>query len=391
MLTHVRAHTHTHTHTHIYTHMQRTHTQTFDDIVETLLPSIYSCTAMPDLIRLVHKNSMGLGRLMKTFREYWGAKVTASGSGDPVGTRERNTSPSNNSTKATLTENSPFCKPKTPGLTGNGSELENASGISKRQLERKIQSMAVKEARPPSHKQLWYVHDSVLQKYGIDGTALSPLQVASPSIVARGGENSTGVNSPQTPCGSGVASVSSRKRKPLAKGMKSLFDFVNSASSTTANSSAAGSGGGDGQPPSLKKSRIEEGGSNTAATKPLATLTSSNVQVLPKSTSPPNGMEPPLKKARLDLTMESPKELKSSDKAVIVIDSDDSNDKEKSVEVEKGAANLVDITNTSNAAAPPNMSTGAPKVPTMVTAVAATPTINLLAKLIQQCANASRR
>ena len=342
---------------------------------------------MPDLIRLVHKNSMGLGRLMKTFREYWGAKVIASSGGDPMGMRERSISPSNDSTKATSTENSPFCKPKTPGPTGNSSELENASGISKRQLEKKIQSMAVKEARPPSHKQLWYVHDSVLQKYGIDGNALSPLQVASPSIVTRGGENGTSVNSPQTPCGSGVASVSSRKRKPLAKGMKSLFDFVNSASSTTAISSAAGSGGGEGQPPSLKKPRIEEGGSNTAETKsskPLATLTSSKVQVLPTSTTSPNGMEPPLKKARLDSTVESPKKLKSSGKEVIVIDSDDSNDKEKnSAEVEKGAANLVDITNTSNATAPPNMSIS-------VTTVAAAPTINLLAKLIQQCTNASR-
>lgn len=377
---------------------------------------------MPDLIRLVHKNSMGLGRLMKTFREYWGAKVTASScsSGDPMGTRERSTSPGDDSTSKTMpTETSPFCKPKTPGTNvGNSSELENASGISKRQLERKIQSMAIKEARPPNHRQLWYVHDSVLQKYGIDGNTLSLLQVhvASPSTVAtgRGGENhsTSGVNSPQTPCGSGaVTAASSRKRKPPAKGMKSLFDFVQSANSTaTVNSSSAtasmSSGGGEGQPPSIKKSRIEDGGSNnTAAIKsskpPLATLTSSNIQVVPTNTSP-NGMEPPpVKKARLDLTVDSPKKLKSSDKdkEVIVIDSEDSNDKEKSVAVKKGATpislNLVDITNISTPTAPPTTSTGGAlnniNTSTSATMVAAAPTINLLAKLIQQCANVSHR
>ena len=335
---------------------------------------------MPDLIRLVHKNSMGLARLMKTFREQWGAKVMASnnnsgggGGVEPMGTRERSTSPSDDSAKTRSTEVSPFCKPKTPG---GGSELENASGISKRQVEKKIQSMAVKEARPPSNKQLWYVHDSVLQKYGIDGNALSPLQVtASPSVVGRaGGEHGTSVNSPQTPCGSGAAT---RKRK--VKGMKSLFDFVNSAAATSAASSA--SGGREAQPPSLKKSRIEAGGSNTAATKasskPLATLTSlpsNNVQVLPTSTTTPNDMEPPLKKARLDLTVESPPKLINSDKEVIVIDSDNSNDKENSVGVGEKAAPIslnpaVDKTNAACATA----------------TLSVAPTLNLLAKLVQQC------
>ena len=405
-----------HTNTHSYTRIHTYWIIIFSRL--DYLLSINTHPAMPELIRLVHKNSMGLGRLMKTFREYWGAKVIASSciGGDPMGTRERSTSPSNDSTtttKATLTEISPFCKPKTPGATGNGSELENASGISKRQLERKIQSMAIKEARPPNHRQLWYVHDSVLQKYGIDGNALSPLPVrvaSSPSVVAttttRGGENhGNGVNSPQTPCGSGAASTSSRKRKPLAKGMKSLFDFVNSASSATtaSNSNAASSGGGEtGQPPLFKKPRIEDGGSNmsavaavtTKSSKPLAT-SSNTIQVLPTSTSP-KGIEPPLKKARLDLTVESPKELKPLEKEVIVIDCEDSNNKDKSVEEgEKGAApisvNLVDITNTTNATAPlPSMSAGALGNTTVAT-LAAAPTINLLAKLIQQCANASHR
>lgn len=361
---------------------------------------------MPDLIRLVHKNSMGLTRLMKTFREYWGAKVTASnnhcGSDDPMGMRERSTSPSDDPSKATSTENSPFCKPKTPGAAGGGtvSELENASGISKRQLERKIQSMAIKEARPPNHKQLWYVHDSVLQKYGIDGNALSPLQVASPSVVAKGGENGTSVNSPQTPCGSGAAAMNSRKRKPLAKGMKSLFDFVNSASSTaTASSSGAGGGGGgEGQPPSLKKSRIEivDDPEVVMSSKPLATPTSSNVQVLPTSRSPKNSMEPPLKKARLDLTVESPKKLKSSadEEVIVIVDCENSNNKDKGVAVEKGATpispNLVDITNTTSATAPLSMSIAPLNASTTVTTTAA-PTISQLAKLIQQCTNASRR
>ena len=299
-------------------------------------------TAMPDLIRLVHKNSMGLGRLIKTFREHWGTKVTASSlaSEDPMGIQERSTSPSDDVTKTTTaTEVSPFCKPKTPG-TG-GSELENASGISKRQLEKKIQSIATKEARPPNNRHLWYVHDTILQKYGIDGSTQGPM--ASP-----GNENkNTKVPSPQTPSGSGVT----RKRKP--KGMKSLFDFVNSASAA----SSVGSGGGEQL--SVKRAKLDEGGT-AKSSKPQATA----------DTKPP-----PSKKARLDSDA-SPTSKSSDTTDVIVIHSDDSSSGNGTLGQVKGVEHgnsLIDITNSSTPAL--NGFTA--------------PALSLLTKLLQECTNAS--
>ena len=296
-------------------------------------PCVCVCvlSAMPDLIRLVHKNSMGLGRLIKTFRTHWGSKVmnfNLTGD-DPIGTRERSTSPSDDLTKATVSvEVSPFCKPKTPcGTNNNSSELENASGISKRQLEKKIQFMATKEVRPPSSRQLWYVHNTVLEKYNIDVNTLSPL-LTSPSVGAAKSTpsengNSRRVPSPQTPYGSGTT----RKRKP--KGVKSLFDFVNSSSSSPSSGTAT-SGGRTGvvKSPSVKQTTnaIMEVVSNSGVktSKPLATLVSllaNHAQAVSPGSA--GCLEPPLKKPRLDASLSS----KSPTAENVIINRSD-NDKE---------------------------------------------------------------
>ena len=287
---------------------------------------------MPDLIRWIHKNSMGLGRLIKTFRMHWGAKVLARSavSSDPLGIRERSTSPTDNVTKstdnvtkstATSAEVSPFCKPKTPG--GGDGEIETASGISKRQLEKKIQSIAVKEVRQPNSRQLWYVHDAVLEKYSIDGNALSP-PLSSPSVATRlGCESSINTASPQTPCSS--SGVGAMKRK-VPKRVKSLFDFIN-----TASLSSTGSGKVEGKSVSTTKhTKMDDAGGNAVkSTEPLLILAANNTitkspNTIPNNTTATEGLEPPLKKARLDLIPAT----RRND--VIVIDSDNTNDKENS-------------------------------------------------------------
>lgn len=332
---------------------------------------------MPDLIRLVHKNSMGLGRLIKTFRMHWGTKVMATSAvnSDPLGIRERSTSPTGCITTSTTTsaEVSPFSKPKTPG--GGNNEIENASGISKRQLEKKIQSIAVKEVRQPNSRQLWYVHDAILEKYSIDGNALSP-PLTSPSVATRLGSESNGnTASPQTPCSSGGAAV---KRK-MPKGVKSLFDFINSASPTCSST-----GGGRGESKSVlatKHSKMdEEGGNVSKSNEPLLVLTTNNTLIKSPSTTIPNttttvGLEPPLKKARLDL---NPVTRRND---VIVIDSDKSTDKENS----NGALGKEGAVKSGNLA-PNNPATlgGA-----TLRGSFPTPALTLLAKLLQEYSKAS--
>lgn len=156
-------------------------------------------TAMPDLIRLMHGSSTGVNRLIKTFRVHWGAKKLQHALSD-VG------SPSNTHPVDLNSENtksvSPLPIPKTPNFKSPNQtvEFENASGISKRQLEKKIHEIAIKEPRPPSHKPQWYVHDSILLKYHIDLATITPLiPLASPQTKTV--SERAKVVSPLTPCG----------------------------------------------------------------------------------------------------------------------------------------------------------------------------------------------
>lgn len=329
---------------------------------------------MPDLIRLVHKNSMGLGRLIKTFRMHWGSKVmaTSAANSDPLGIRERSTSPTDNVTKSTTTsaEVSPFCKPKTPG--GSNSEIENASGISKRQLEKKIQSIAVKEVRQPNSRQLWYVHDAVLEKYSIDGNTSSP-PLSSPSVGTRmGSESNVNMASPQTPCSSG--GVAMKRKTP--KGVKSLFDFINTASP----SSTGGGRGEDKSVSTIKHTKMDDtGGKAVKSTEPQLILTKINTLVKSPNTvlntTPTEGLEPPLKKARLDLNPPA----KQND--IIVIDSDNSNDKENS----NGTLGKKEAVKLGNLATNNPVTVGGAILKGSFPA----PALTLLAKLLQECSKGS--
>ena len=89
---------------------------------------------MPDLIRHIHKNNTGLKKLTETFREYWATKS------DPSVKRP----------------------------------LSNDCGISKRQLELKIVSIATKDG----HHGYWNVNSEVIKQYGIlEDQLLVPITV----------------------------------------------------------------------------------------------------------------------------------------------------------------------------------------------------------------------
>lgn len=87
--------------------------------------------AMPALITLVHCNTTGLHKLIQMFRKEWTMQAKK---------------------EETVLE----------------SNWENHCQISKRQLERKITTIAKKERRSIMPKARWYVHDSILAQYKME-------------------------------------------------------------------------------------------------------------------------------------------------------------------------------------------------------------------------------
>ena len=102
---------------------------------------------MPDLIKMVHRNQMGLKKLVDMFREHW-ARV--------------------NPAKVASPNTKELSSPADVNVT-------HPSGISKRQLEQKICSIATKETRPGSNKAQWWVSGDVLKQYKLAEEDLVPL------------------------------------------------------------------------------------------------------------------------------------------------------------------------------------------------------------------------
>ena len=164
---------------------------------------------MPDLIRFIHKSATGVNKMMKTFRTHWGAKISASNS--PLKVPPSRSPSRANPTPCPLIDTTP-----------KNVDYESLSRISKRQLEKKIQAIAVKETRAPIHRQVWYVHSAILKQYGFneeDITPLLPEGDGSPNLTAR----PIGIKSSVTPV---TPNNRTAKRKPGHKGGKSLFDFI---------------------------------------------------------------------------------------------------------------------------------------------------------------------
>ena len=102
---------------------------------------------MKDLITLVHGNSMGMQRIVRTFRETWGR-------------RRLQENPS-----LQLIQGERECK--------ENSDFANLSGISKRKLEEKIATISSKEYRSGDVVQRYYVNRSFLEKYGLGDIVVS--------------------------------------------------------------------------------------------------------------------------------------------------------------------------------------------------------------------------
>lgn len=135
--------------------------------------------AIPDLIRFIHKSGMGMTKIINTFRVHWGAKVSSSHLPLP-------------SPHPDAQGSAPHPQPgkidSTPKSTINPfREYANTSGISKRQLEKKIQAIASKEVRLPLSRSVWYVHDAMLKQYGLDQENFTPLvsDAASPLLTPK--------------------------------------------------------------------------------------------------------------------------------------------------------------------------------------------------------------
>lgn len=183
---------------------------------------------MPDLIRFLHKSALDKKKIIRAFRIHWGAKIstTASSLETPL------------SQSPGMVDSTPRPLPKidsTPTSTNYNEyqEYETASKISKRQMEKKIQAIAVKEIRPPFAKLVWYVHDSVLKQYGLEQETFAPLVPNGSPCLSTGSADqmpSRTFATPETP-----VQPKASKRKSGGMG-KSLFHFL---SRTPVNKSRA--------------------------------------------------------------------------------------------------------------------------------------------------------
>ena len=165
---------------------------------------------MPELIRLVHNNTIGLKKLITTFQAHWGA----------IQQRKRDTNTSHDSLGHCPTGVNGHVSPQ--GAVDG--EIDSKSLISKRQLEKKIQQIAVKEVRAPSSRPTWYVRDCVLQQYNIDTSQLTPLLPATPMTSRSQAEKSA---SPETPLSTPVGKKGGkRKATGTTPSVKTLFEAI---------------------------------------------------------------------------------------------------------------------------------------------------------------------
>ena len=154
-----------------------------------IFPALPS-TAMPDLIRSLHGSHLGVQRIVKEFRQFWGTKKAS-----------KNAVPDGGSTLSTT---------DTPSAADGKENVDYSTvcGISKRQLVSKIQQIAKKESRPPDYRQRFYVHCDILEKYSIDPTL--PAVAVTGSMVSPFSRSSGNQNMlPLTP---GVMQTPTRKR-----------------------------------------------------------------------------------------------------------------------------------------------------------------------------------
>ncbi|PIK44188.1 putative chromatin assembly factor 1 subunit A-like [Apostichopus japonicus] len=134
--------------------------------------------AMPDLIRLVHGNIAGIKSLCREFKEFWRQKhtdpqsVTQQTAGTPskadvtVATGQTASTPKSTTEKKTEEAITPT-RAFSP-LFRSAEDFE----ISKRQLEKKITKIAVRDKRIAYSKICWYVHDHILTEFNMESAPI---------------------------------------------------------------------------------------------------------------------------------------------------------------------------------------------------------------------------
>lgn len=265
---------------------------------------------MPDLIRLMHGSSIGVTRLIKTFRTHWGAKrLQQSATSDRSEDATRHTPPTDSNTRQS---SPPLLIPNTPNFKSPNQtvEFENASGISKRQLEKKIHEIAIKESRPPSHKPQWYIHESILHKYHIDITTITSfIPLASPQTKTN--LERAKVVSPLTPFGTG-ADTTGNYGRGNKKGAKRKTGGIPTVKSLFKNMSKSPENMGVCEPPKPKRVKLE-----------LHVDTSQTKEPRPEKRALDLGNTQAAKRLCLDKEILNTKEQTNTD--VIVLNSENSN------------------------------------------------------------------
>lgn len=120
---------------------------------------------MPDLIRLIHGNLMGIKRLVREFRIFWKSKTSA----EQVSSNVADTSMEVESDIKMSDHNLPQDSLVNKSLNLENDAMETDCSISKRQLELKITAIAVREKRADLKKICWYVNDETLKQYNCEG------------------------------------------------------------------------------------------------------------------------------------------------------------------------------------------------------------------------------
>ncbi|GFO24527.1 chromatin assembly factor 1 subunit a, partial [Plakobranchus ocellatus] len=154
--------------------------------------------AMPDLIRLVHGNTGGIKRLIKEFRVFWLKKEIANNSVEPITPEGKlDKSLQGNDDDVSMLDDSGLENPnESDGKQGDevAEDKKKDDGlncsISKRQLDIKINAIAVREKRQ-GFKICWYVHDSVLKEFDLEGLVCNSLVQPEPLSTVEGGKDTT--------------------------------------------------------------------------------------------------------------------------------------------------------------------------------------------------------
>ncbi|XP_055868804.1 chromatin assembly factor 1 subunit A-like [Biomphalaria glabrata] len=126
--------------------------------------------AMPDLIRLVHGNVSGIKRLIREFRIYWFKQLnpTSTVTLSPEKVDKLNVTLGDINDSVNINESLNEAVPcESEEKQKSGGDVINDDGISKRQLELTIASIAVREKRDCFPKNCWYVHEHILKQYNM--------------------------------------------------------------------------------------------------------------------------------------------------------------------------------------------------------------------------------